>query len=161
MVFFCCEGILSEIAAQLHFGMPSQNQHFPQEMVDLCLLWSGWGDRQQVAQGGVPVSACPWHKVPLSLAVNVFLQSTQKGKGEENPCMDMIFWGSCRTTWCRNRPFSQAHGQRKPSGDVRRHPTSWKGGHSLLFSGVSILSLGFYVHIPLGSLSTEAQKTAI
>lgn len=112
--FSAVKAFCLKVAEQLHFGIPSQNQHFPQEMVDLCLCWSRWEDRQQVACGGVPVSVCPWQKVPLSLlsrSVDVFLQSTQKEKGEENPYMDMIFLGSCRTTWYGNRPFRRHLGK--------------------------------------------------
>lgn len=120
-------------------------------------------------------ASCTWwgFSASLSMAQSAPLTDVQicrcfplrhtegKGRREAMHGYELLFSGSCRTPWCGNRPFSQALGLSKPSGDDPRHPMSWKGGHSLFFSGVSFLSLGFYVPISLVSLSTGTQKIAI
>lgn len=92
------------------------------------------------------------------MSVHVFLQSTQKEKGEENPCMDMSCFSQEAVKFDVGMPFSQAFGQSKPRGDDLRHPTSWKGGHSLLFTSVSFYHWAFMSKFPQGPFPQRLRK---
>lgn len=74
-------------AEQVYFGIPRQNQHFPQEMVDLCLHWSGEGTDSRWHKEGFqcqPVhgTESPSHCCP---GLQMFSFKTQRKEREKRP----------------------------------------------------------------------------
>lgn len=80
----------------------------------------------------------------------------RKGRREPVHGYELLFLGSCK--FDVETPFSQALGQSKPRGDDLRHPRSWKGGHSLLFTTVSFYHWAFMSKFPQGTFPHWLRK---